>query len=115
MKSVFIVEDEVIISVFIKMYLEKNGYNVIGTSSNGEQALDIILDKKPDVVIIDVTLKGEINGIEVATKIYKLYHPKIIFLTGMEENVLRSVKFEYSYLRKPFDNKQLLKALQFSL
>jgi DNA-binding response OmpR family regulator len=115
MKSVFIVEDEVIISVFIKMYLGKKGYNVLGTSTNGHKALDVILEKKPDVVIIDMTLKGEINGIEVANKIYELYHPKIIFLTGMEENMLRSVKFEYSYLRKPFDNKQLLKALQFSL
>jgi 1,2-diacylglycerol 3-beta-glucosyltransferase len=112
MKSVFIVEDEVIISVFIKMYLEKNGYNVLGTSSNGKQALDIILEKKPDVVIIDVTLKGEINGIEVVNKIYELYHPKIIFLTGQEEHVLRSVNIEYSYLRKPFDNKQLLQILQ---
>jgi DNA-binding response OmpR family regulator len=63
-------------------------------------------------VIIDVTLKGGINGIEVANKIYEIYHPKIIFVTGLEEQALHSVKIEYSYLRKPFDNKQLLKVLR---
>jgi len=112
MKTIFIVEDEVIISIFIKMYLEKNGFIVLGTSTNGNQAVDIISREKPDIAIIDVTLKGEINGIDVANKIYELYHPKIIFVTGLEEHALRSVKIEYSYLRKPFDNIHLLKVLQ---
>ena len=112
MKTIFILEDEVIISIFIKMYLERNGFDVVGTSTNGIQALEIILEKNPDIVIIDVTLKGGINGIEVAQRIYKKYHPKIIFVTGLDEHVLHSVKIDYSYLRKPFDNKQLLKVLQ---
>lgn len=112
MKTIYIVEDEVIISIFIKMYLERKGFNVLGTSTNGNQALDIILEQKPDIVIIDVTLKGGVNGIEVANKIYEQYQPKIIFVTGLEEHALHSVTIEYSYLRKPFDNKQLLKVLQ---
>jgi DNA-binding response OmpR family regulator len=112
MKSIFIVEDEVVISIFIKMYLEKKGFNVLGTSTNGNQALDIILAKKPEIVIIDVTLKGSINGIEVANKIFEQYQPKIVFITGLDERALRSVKIKYSYLRKPFENKQLLEALQ---
>jgi|CZKP01.1.fsa_nt_gi DNA-binding response OmpR family regulator len=112
MKTIFIAEDEVIISIFLKMYLEKKGFEVLGSSTNGNQAIDIILEKKPDIVIIDVTLKGGINGIEVANKIYEIYHPKIIFVTGLEEQALHSVKIEYSYLRKPFDNKQLLKVLR---
>jgi 1,2-diacylglycerol 3-beta-glucosyltransferase len=112
MKSVFIVEDEVVISIFIKMYLEKKGFNVLGTCANGNQALDIIMEKKPDVVIVDVALKGGINGIEVANKIYEKYQPKIIFVTGLDERSLSSVKIEYSYLRKPFDNKQLLEVLR---
>ena len=114
MKTIYIVEDEVIISIFIKMYLERKGFNVLGTSTNGNQALDIILEQKPDIVIIDVTLKGGINGIEVANKIYEEYQPKIIFVTGLDEHSLQSVKIEYSYLRKPFDNKQLLEILQYS-
>jgi DNA-binding response OmpR family regulator len=112
MKTIFILEDEVIISIFIKLYLQRNGFDVIGTSTNGTEALNLIIEKKPDFVIIDVTLKGSINGIEVANKVYEQYHPKIIFVTGLEENVLRSVKFKYSYLRKPFENKQLLNLLQ---
>jgi DNA-binding response OmpR family regulator len=112
MKSIFIVEDEVVISIFIKMYLEKKGFNVLGTSTNGNQALDIILAKKPEIVIIDVTLKGSINGIEVANMIFEQYQPKIVFITGLDERALRSVKIKYSYLRKPFENKQLLEALQ---
>ena len=112
MKSIFIVEDEVIISIFIKMYLERRGFNVVGTCTNGLQAIDIILENKPDIIIIDVTLKGGINGIEVANKVYKEYQPKIIFVTGLEKHALKTVKFEYTYLRKPFDNKQLLKVLQ---
>jgi len=112
MKTIFIVEDEVVISIFLKMYLGKKGFNVLGSSTNGNQALDIILEKKPDIVIIDVTLKGRINGIEVANKIYELYRSKIVFITGLEEQALSSVKFEYSFLRKPFDNKLLLKILR---
>jgi two-component system, response regulator PdtaR len=111
MKSIFIVEDEVIISIFIKMYLEKKGFNVIGTCTNGTEAVDIILDKKPDIIILDVSLKGGLNGIEVAYKIYERYQPKIIFVTGLEERALRDVKIKYSYLRKPFDNKHLLEVL----
>src|ERR1035437_9737660 len=112
MKTIFIVDDEVIISIFIKMYLERKGFNVLGTSTNGNQAVDIILEKKPDIVIIDVTLKGGINGIEVSNKTYEVYNPTIVFITGLEKQALSSVKFEYSYLRKPFDNKLLLKILQ---
>lgn len=112
MKSVFIVEDEVVISIFIKMYLQKKGFNVIGTSTNGKEALEIILVKKPEIIIVDVSLKGGINGIEVVNKIYEHYQPKIIFITGLDERALRSVKIKYTYLRKPFENKQLLAAVQ---
>jgi two-component system, response regulator PdtaR len=112
MKSVYIVEDEVIISVFIKMFLGKKGFNVLGVSSRGSQAVDAISTLKPDVVIIDVALKGSINGIEVAHRIYEIYHPKIIFVTGLDEKALSSVTFEYSYLRKPFDNNHLIKLIQ---
>jgi two-component SAPR family response regulator len=112
MKTVFILEDEVIISIFIKKFLEKRGFDVLGTSTNGNQAVDTISDKKPDFVIIDVTLKGGINGIEVANKINEIYNPKIIFITGLDERALDSVKGDYSYLRKPFENKDLLKILQ---
>ena len=112
MKTIFILEDEVIISIFLKMYLQRKGFDVIGTSTNGNEALNIILQNEPDVVIIDVTLKGGLNGIEVANKIYVQYQPKIIFVTGLEEKALHSVKIKYSYLRKPFENKQLLNLLQ---
>jgi two-component SAPR family response regulator len=112
MYSVFIVEDEVIISVFIKMFLEKKGFNVLGTNTNGNESIDIILKKKPDIVILDVTLKGSINGIEVANMIYEHYQPKIVFITGLDERALGAINFKYSYLRKPFENIQLLQILQ---
>jgi DNA-binding response OmpR family regulator len=112
MKSIYIVEDEVVISIFIKMYLEKRGFNVMGTNSDGKKSLEIILKEKPEIVIVDVSLKGGINGIEVVEKIYEHYQPKIIFITGLDERALRSVKIKYTYLRKPFENKQLLAALQ---
>jgi two-component system, response regulator PdtaR len=112
MKTVFIVEDEVIISIFIKKFIEKRGFDVVGTSTNGAQALKLIAEKRPDTVLIDVTLKGGINGIQVAEKINEIYHPKIVFITGHDEQSVDSVKGEYSFLRKPFDNKQLLAILQ---
>jgi DNA-binding response OmpR family regulator len=112
MKTVFILEDEVIISIFIKKFLEKKGFDVLGTSTNGKLALELIIQEKPDFVIIDVTLKGGITGIEVANKIKEIYNPKIIFVTGLDERALSSVKGDYSYLRKPFENKDLLKILQ---
>ncbi|MDR3609276.1 MAG: response regulator [Ignavibacteriaceae bacterium] len=111
MKTVFILEDEVIISLFLKKLIERKGLNVLGTSTNGIQALEIILKDKPDIVIIDVSLKGSINGIEVANRISEIYYPKIVFITGLDEHALQSVKADYSYLRKPFDNKELLNIL----
>jgi YesN/AraC family two-component response regulator len=108
MKTVFILEDEVIISIFLKKIIERKGFNVLGTSTNGTQALEFIILNKPDIVIIDVSLKGSISGIEVANSIFEQYQPKIIFVTGSDEYILRSVKSKYSYLRKPFDNQDLL-------
>ena len=67
--NVLIVEDEAIVSKDIQQSLKKLGYNVVGSSATGESALQLVQTEHPDIVLMDIMLKGEMNGIQTADKI----------------------------------------------
>ena len=103
--NVLVVEDESIVSKDIQYSLKKLGYNVVGVAATGQKAIDICGEKLPDIILMDIMLKGDINGIEAATRIKESYNIPVIFLTAYaDENTLSKAKVTepYAYIIKPF-------------
>jgi len=103
--NVFIVEDESIVARDIQNSLVKLGYNVVGSANNGKDAIEKITDLVPDLVLMDIMIKGPMNGIEVSEKIKETMNIPVIFLTAYaDEGTLSRAKITepYGYILKPF-------------
>jgi len=110
-KTVLIVEDEAIAAKDYKRMLEKSGFIVVGVADTSESAIGLAKKEKPDIILMDINLKGEVSGIESAKIIYDNYHPEIIFITGFEEEVLVFTGIHYKYIKKPIYEWNLIKVL----
>jgi len=107
--NILVVEDESIVSKDIQNSLKKIGYNVIGACNNAQEAIDIATELHPDVVLMDIMLKGNLTGIAAAEQI-KLLNIPVIFLTAYaDEATLAKAKITepYGYILKPFKEKDL--------
>ncbi len=112
--SIFIVEDELLISASLKSQLQSFGYEVLGSSTKGEQCVEEIErlskeGKEPEIVLMDIHLRGEIDGIETARRLVDKFNCAIIFLTGQSSKEIyeRSFKIKpFGYLLKPIDMEQ---------
>jgi two-component system, LytTR family, response regulator LytT len=103
--NIFIVEDESIVAKDIQNSLIKLGYNVLGIANNGKDAIDKILELKPDLILMDIMIKGDLTGIDVSEKIREKENIPIIFLTAYaDEGTLAKAKITepYGYILKPF-------------
>ena len=103
--NILVVEDESIVSKDIQHSLKKIGYNVVGAASTGEKAIELALSEKPDLILMDIMLKGSMNGIEAADIIKKELSIPVIFLTAYaDESTLAKAKITepYGYILKPF-------------
>lgn len=112
--NILIVEDEAITALDIKRKLEYWGYNVLEIAHKGSEAIKLALKLKPDLVLMDIILKGELDGIETASEIKKKCDIPVIYLTAhSEEKIMERAKYTepYGYLIKPIDDKELFFAL----
>jgi len=103
--NVLVVEDESIVSKDIQHSLKKLGYNVAGAASTGVNAINLAESENPDIILMDIMLKGEMNGIEAAESIREKLSIPIIFLTAYaDESTLSKAKITepYGYILKPF-------------
>jgi DNA-binding LytR/AlgR family response regulator len=103
--NIFIVEDESIVAKDIQNSLTKLGYNVVGTANNGKDAIDRITELSPDLILMDIMIKGNMTGIEVTEKIKEKMNIPVIFLTAYaDEGTLSRAKITepYGYILKPF-------------
>ena len=108
--KILIVEDELLVSVDLKHILESMDYDVIGSASSGEEAISIAGKTFPDIVLMDIMLKGDLDGIETAVLINNLYDIPIVYLTAYHTSEIleRAKKAEpYGYIVKPFNEFQL--------
>lgn len=116
--NVLVVEDESIVSKDIQHSLKKLGYNVVGAAATGEKALELIKSESPDIVLMDIMLKGNMNGIEVSEVVKKEYNIPIIFLTAYaDESTLSKAKVTepYGYIIKPFKEIDLHTSIEMAL
>jgi len=105
-KKILIVEDEVMLSAWLKIQLEDEGFLVCGCITTGGEAIEFVKNTKPDVILMDINLVGEIDGIEAAEKITEKLNIPIIFMTGYVESEIykRAQKTKpVAYLTKPVE------------
>ncbi len=108
--KVLIVEDERIISEDIKKRLQKLGYSVPSIARSGEEAVHKARVLNPDLVLMDIVLEGEMDGIEAAAHIKSLCEIPIVYLTAYaDQKTLERAKITepYGYILKPFDDRDL--------
>lgn len=116
--NVLVVEDESIVSKDIQHSLKKLGYNVVGAASTGEKAFELAQEKNPDIILMDIMLKGEMNGIETAEKVKTELHIPVIYLTAYaDESTLAKAKVTepYGYIIKPFKEVDLHTSIEMAL
>ncbi len=117
-KRILIVEDERDIVESLKESLLYYGYNVLGIVTSGNDAIKFTKMEKPDMVLMDIELNGETDGVHAATHIYTHYRIPVIYVTGQTdsetiERAKRSVP--YGYIVKPFDQKEIKIAIELGL
>ena len=116
--NILIVEDENIVALNIKTILKHLHYNTLGPVSSGEAAIELAVSQKPDLILMDIKLRGKLDGIEAAEIIKKTTDIPIIYVTAYsDEKILkRSVASDpYGYIVKPFDKKELKTAIEIAM
>lgn len=117
-ERILVVEDERIIAYDIKDCLEKSGYIVPAIIAYGKQAIEKVAELQPDLVLMDVMLKGDMNGIEAAEQIVTRFNIPIIYLTAYsDESTLQKAKLTqpFGYILKPFEETQLITTVEIAL
>ena len=116
--KILVVEDETIVAMDIRQRLESMGYVVTSTVTNGSAAIEQVSLNRPDLVLMDIQIKGQMDGIETAAKIQDLFIIPIVFLTANsdEKTLNRATRTApFGYLLKPFEDKELKTTIEISL
>jgi len=113
-EQILIVEDQFVEADYLRLLLQQAGYNVTGIARSVAQAQEMIQDKKPDLVLLDIFLKGKQTGIDLAKLLADDHIPFIYLSANSNEEVLQAAKqtHPYGFLVKPFREKDLLVALE---
>ena len=115
---ILVVEDEAVVAMETKSTLENWGYTVIATVNTGEKAVNITAAEKPDIILMDVQLQGDMDGIEAASRLRSDSDIPIIFLTAFaDKDRLERAKLTlpFGYLLKPFQDRDLKATLEMAL
>ena len=116
--NILVVEDEGIVAADIKQKLNKMGYMVPAMAVSGEKAIVETGRVKPDLILMDIRLKGDMDGIEAAEQIRNLYDVPIIYLTGNADKATidRAKQTQpFGYLVKPFNERELQAIIEMTL
>lgn len=108
--NILVVEDENILALGLQKKLENLGYAVTGIADSGEETFRKIQEKEPDLILMDIVIKGDIDGIETAAKLKKTYSIPVIYLTAYADDEIleRAARTEpYGYILKPYKEKEL--------
>jgi len=116
--KILIVEDEPAMADFIDYLLKKNGYNVMAVAATGDEAISLAHEGHPDLVLMDITLNGPMDGIEAASTIKSFINVPIIYLTANSSGEIfeRARKTEpFGYIIKPADEHVLYTTIETAL
>ncbi|MBN1525653.1 MAG: SpoIIE family protein phosphatase [Spirochaetales bacterium] len=116
--KIMVVEDEGIVGLELSEALTRMGYKVLPVVATGREALEKVVAEHPDLILMDIRLEGEIDGVETAGKIHNNFNIPIIYLTAhSDETTIQRAKHTetYGYLLKPFEERALRAAIEVAL
>jgi signal transduction histidine kinase len=116
--KILVVEDDAVAQLDIRLALERAGYGVIGMTGSGEEALVLADRLAPDIVLMDIMLEGEMDGLEAAGELRNRFDIPVIYLTVVvDEETLHWAKVTgpFGYLVKPVDHLELRSAIEVGL
>jgi CheY-like chemotaxis protein/pSer/pThr/pTyr-binding forkhead associated (FHA) protein len=116
--QILVVEDDVVVVMELRDRLQSLGYAVPAVASSGKEAIEKATWTRPDLVLMDIKLKGEIDGVEAAEEICARFNIPVIYLTAYaDERTLQRAKVTepYGYIIKPFDERKLRIAIEIAL
>jgi len=114
-KKILIVEDENIVAMDIRKMLLESGYEITSMISSGEEAIINVRENKPDLILMDIVLKGKMTGIDASRIISQYFDIPIIYLTALssDDSLLEARSREsYGFLFKPFSANELNIAIE---
>ena len=114
-KRVLIVEDDMIISLVIENMVKELGHEVVGKATSGDDAIKLATEHSPDLVLMDIRLKGEMDGIQAVTEINERINTSVIYLTGNSDRVNYDRAKETDFIdliTKPFTISDLTKSME---
>lgn len=115
---IMVVEDERIFALDLRQRLQQAGFNVVGMAASGAEALRQAQQQQPNIVLMDIHLEGDMDGITAATEILQRHRIPVVFLTAYaEDDVIRKAQHSlaYGYLVKPCDTRELVATLGMAL
>jgi PAS domain S-box-containing protein len=118
MVTIFVVEDEGIVALDIKRHLENYGYSVPSVFAAGEDAIQAVAENPPDLILMDISLQGEMDGLEAAGIIRESYKVPVILLTAYaDERTIERAKNSapFGYIIKPFEARELRTTIEMAL
>lgn len=116
--TILIVEDESIVAKDIQLSLKKLGYTVVAICSSGADAIQMAEAKIPNLILMDIMLKGDMSGIEAAEQVRRQFNIPVIYLTAYaDESTLAKAKITepYGYIIKPFKEIDLHTSIEMAL
>lgn len=116
--NVLIVEDEALVALGLQKGLEKDGYNVVGTADNAEEAEQLFTEHDVDIVLMDVKIMGCKDGIDTAADLMKIKQVPIIYLTAFTDNdTVSRIKNTYpvAFLAKPYNINNVRIAIELAI
>ena len=118
MTQILVVEDETIIALNLRENLESLGYAVVGIAASGEKAVEKATQLRPDLVLMDIRLKGDMDGIQAAQQIWESLSIPVIFVTGhSDQSTLEraTITAPFGYVLKPVKERELSVAIAIAL
>jgi len=109
--KILVVEDDMIIQMFIQRTLAEGGYSIIGEARSGEEALALTIEHNPALILMDIGIVGGYDGIEAARRILTSHDVKIVFMTGNSDaaTIARAKQVsDNPFIFKPIDEVHLL-------
>lgn len=116
--KILVVEDESIVARDLQYTLESLGYAVPAIVSTGEEAIEKAAEIQPDLVLMDIKLRGEMNGVEAVEEIRARFDIPVLYITALtdEKTFHRAINTEpYGYIIKPFEERELRAAIKTTL
>lgn len=115
--KILIVEDDAIISMDIEQRVKKHGYIVSGVVDRPEKVFANVMNERPDIILMDINIKGDMDGVEVAEKLLDEFDIHVIYITAYSDMSMRerALKTEpLGYLVKPIRESELLEMLGYA-